>query len=109
MRTINGQKKLTREFDLYIKQNYLPEGFKLKDFIGAGAVRATIGTPMGGAKWALSFLLDKLEMTFSEKLIQLIEKKGRKPAEVYTKFTNPHLKWGLVNLVWMIVSNFQFA
>ena len=77
--------KLTRELDLYIKQNYRPEGFKLKDFIGVGTVGATIGTPMGGAKWALSFLLDKLEMTFSEKLIQLIERKGRKPAEVYTK------------------------
>ena len=31
---------------------------------------------MGDAKWALSFLLDKLEMTFSEELIQLIEKKA---------------------------------
>ena len=79
------RRKLTRELDLYIKQNYRPEGFKLKDFIGVGKVGATIDAPMGGAKWALSFLLDKLEMTFSEKLIQLIEKKGRKPAEVYTK------------------------
>ena len=79
------EKKLTRELDLYIKQNYRPEGFKFKDFIGVGTVGATIDAPMGGAKWALSSLLDKLEMTFSEKLIQLIEKKGRKPAEVYTK------------------------
>ncbi len=79
------RKKLTRELDWYIKQNYRPEGFQLKDFIGAGTVGATIGASMGGAKWALSFLLDKLEMTFSEKLMQLIEKKGRRPSEVYTK------------------------
>ncbi|HCB94082.1 MAG TPA: Appr-1-p processing protein [Selenomonas sp.] len=79
------RKKLTRELDLYIKQNYRPEGFKLKDFIGVRSVGSTIGTPIGGAKWALSFLLDKLEMTFSEKLMKLIEKKGRKPGEVYTK------------------------
>ena len=82
------RKKLTREVDLYIKQNYRPEGFKLKDFfdaIGDGRTFATGIPSTGGAKWALSFLLDKLEMTFSEKLIQLIEKKGRKPAEVYTK------------------------
>ena len=53
------RKKLTRELDLYIKQNYRPEGFKLKDFIEVGTVGATIGTPVGGAKCALSFLLDK--------------------------------------------------
>ena len=81
------REKLTQELDLYIKQNYRPKGFKLKDFfdaVGAGRRYAT-GTPTIGAEWALSFLLDKLEMTFSEKLLQLIEKKGRRPAEVYTK------------------------
>lgn len=36
------RKKLTRELDLYIKQNYRPEGFKLKDFIGVGTVGAMI-------------------------------------------------------------------
>ena len=76
---------LTRELDLYIKQNYRPEGFKLKDFIGGmGPTYATGGSP-GGAKWALDFLLKKMELSFSEKLIKLIEKKGRKPSEVYTK------------------------
>ena len=76
---------LTRELDLYIKQNYRPKGFNLKDFIGSmGPTYATGGQP-GGAKWALDFLLKKLELSFSEKLIKLIEKKGRKPAEVYTK------------------------
>ncbi|MBO6179957.1 MAG: XRE family transcriptional regulator [Selenomonadaceae bacterium] len=82
------RKKITRELDLYIKQNYRSEGFKLKDFfdaIGDGRTFAT-GTPStGGAKWALSFLLDKMELTFAEKLLELIEEKGRKPAEVYTK------------------------
>ncbi len=60
------RKKLTQELDLYIKQNYRSEGFKLKDFfdaIGDGRTFAT-GTPSaGGAKWALSFLLDKMELT----------------------------------------------
>ena len=60
------RKKLTRELGLYIKQNYRSEGFKLKDFfdaIGDGRTFAT-GTPSaGGAKWVLSFLLDKMELT----------------------------------------------
>ena len=78
---------LTRELDLYIKQNYRPEGFKLKDFfdaIGDGSRYAT-GAPTIGAKWTLDFLLKKLELTFTEQLLELIEKKGRKPAEVYAK------------------------
>lgn len=40
---------------------------------------------IGGAEWALSFLLKKLEPTFSESLMELIEKKGCTPAEIYTK------------------------
>lgn len=40
---------------------------------------------IGGAEWALAFLLKKLEPTFSESLMELIEKKGRTPAEIYTK------------------------
>lgn len=82
------RKKITRELDLYIKQNYRSEGFKFKDFfdaVGDGRTFATGMPNISGTKWALSFLLDKLEMTFSEKLIQLIEKKGRKPSEVYAK------------------------
>lgn len=33
----------------------------------------------------MAFLLKKLEPTFSESLMELIEKKGRMPAEIYTK------------------------
>lgn len=40
---------------------------------------------IGGAGWALAFLLKKLEPIFSESLMELIEKKGRTPAEIYTK------------------------
>ena len=79
---------LSQEIDAYIRWHYRPEGIKIKDFIG-GLGGHTFGVGMdvhtGTAKWALSFLLDKLELTFSEKLMKLIEKKGRKPADVYTK------------------------
>ena len=79
---------LSQEIDAYIRRHYRPEGIKIKDFIG-GLGGRTFGVGMdahtGTAKWALSFLLDKLELTFSEKLMKLIEKKGRKPADVYTK------------------------
>ena len=81
-----GNDRLTQEIDWYIKQNLRPEGFKLKDFfdvLGDGC-HATGPSP-GGAKWALEFLLSKMELSFSEKLIKLIEKKGRKPSEVYNK------------------------
>ena len=79
---------LSQEIDAYIRRHYRPEGIKIKDFIeGLGGRTFGIGMDAhtGAAKWALSFLLDKLELTFSEKLMKLIEKKGRKPAEIYTK------------------------
>ena len=70
---------LSQEIDAYIRRHYRPEGIKIKDFIG-GLGGRTFGVGMdahtGTAKWALSFLLDKLELTFSEKLMELIEKKG---------------------------------
>lgn len=78
---------LTKELDIYIKQNYRTEGFELKDFfdaIGDGRTFAS-GAHIGGSKGALDFLLKKLELSFSEKLMNLIESKGRKPADVYTK------------------------
>jgi hypothetical protein len=58
------------------------DSFKLKDFfdvIGDGLRSA--GPGERNATWALDFLLKKMELTFSEKLLQLIEKKGRKPSE----------------------------
>ena len=77
---------LTREIDLYIERYMHGDSFKLKDFfdvIGDGLSSA--GPGERNATWALDFLLKKMELTFSEKLLQLIEKKGRKPSEVYTR------------------------
>ena len=76
---------LTMELDLYIKQNYRSAGFCLKDFIGGMRPTYATGGHHGGAKWALDFLLKKLELSFSEKLMNLIESNGIKPADVYTK------------------------
>lgn len=82
------RKRLTRELDFYIEQNYHSEGFKLKDFFDAiSEGRAFVaGKPnIDGAKWALDFLLKNMELTFTEKLFKLIEEKKKKPAEVYTE------------------------
>ena len=75
---------LTQEVDAYIKQCFRPEGVP-RGFLGKLPMGATANHRAGGATWGLSFLLKKLEMTFSEKLLQLIDDKGRKPAEVYAK------------------------
>ncbi len=77
---------LTRELDLYIKKNYRPEGVDLEDIIGCGldGLRGFAGPPRN-MSWALDFFLKKMELSFSEKLMQLIEHKGRKPSEVYSK------------------------
>lgn len=77
--------ELTRELNLFIKQNYRSEGFSLGKLVGGIDRPSAIGGQSSGAKWALDFLLEKMELSFSEKLIQLIEKRGRKPADVYTK------------------------
>ena len=82
---IIDKQSLTKELDNYIKQNFYPEGLKPKYFFGCPGGMYSVGKSPGGAKWALDFLLKKLELSFSEKLLKLIEKKGRKPAEVYTK------------------------
>ena len=77
---------LTREIDIYIDLHMHRDSLKLKDFfdvIGEGLSSA--GPGERSATWALDFLLKKMELTFSEKLLQLIERKGRKPSEVYTK------------------------
>lgn len=77
---------LTREIDIYIDLHMYRDSLKLKDFfdvIGDGLRSA--GPGERSATWALDFLLKKMELTFSEKLLQLIERKGRKPSEVYTK------------------------
>ncbi len=76
---------LTMELDLYIKQHYRSAGFCLRDLIGGMRPTYATGGHHGGAKWALDFLLKKLELSFSEKLMNLIESNGIKPADVYTK------------------------
>ena len=75
---------LSRELDIYIRKHLRPEGIKLRDFFGIDVQHAA-GPSAGGAKWALEFLLKSLEVTFSEKLLELIEAKGRKASEIYTK------------------------
>ena len=75
---------LSRELDIYIRKHLRSEGIKLRDFFGIDVQHAA-GPSTGGAKWALDFLLKSLEVTFSEKLLELIEAKGRKASEIYAK------------------------
>ena len=75
---------LTRELNAYIRKNLRPEGVKLQDILDINIRHAT-APGLGGAKWALDFLLKNLELTFSEKLLELIEAKGRKASEIYVK------------------------
>ena len=75
---------LTRELAAYIRKNLRPEGLKLQDILDINIRHAT-APGLGGAKWALDFLLKNLELTFSEKLLELIEAKGRKASEIYAK------------------------
>ena len=75
---------LTRELNAYIRKNLRPEGVKLQDILDINIRHAT-APGLGGAKWALDFLLKSLELTFSEKLLELIEAKGRKASEIYAK------------------------
>ena len=75
---------LTRELNAYIRKNLRPEWVKLQDILDINIRHAT-APGLGGAKWALDFLLKNLELTFSEKLLELIEAKGRKASEIYVK------------------------
>lgn len=75
---------LTRELNAYIRKNLRPEGVKLQDILDINIRHAT-APGLGGAKWALDFLLKSLELTFSEKLLELIEAKGRKASEIYAR------------------------
>ena len=76
---------LTREIDIYIDLHMHRDSFKIKDFFDVLGARHATGPSTGGAKWALDFLLSKMELSFSEKLMKIIEKKRCKPAEVYNK------------------------
>lgn len=74
--------RLTLEIDDYIRQYLCSDGLRYSSF---ATDRLATEPSISGAGWALDFLLKKLEPTFSESLMELIEKKGRTPAEIYTK------------------------
>ena len=67
---------LTQEIDAYIRHHFRPDGVP-RGFLGKLPIGETTDHRADGATWALSFLLKKLEMTFSEKLLQLIDDNGR--------------------------------
>lgn len=76
---------MLRELDRYIRQHYRPDDRETRDFAGGmGPLCATGWSAVGGMR-ALDFFLKKLELSFSEKLIKLMEQKGRRPAEVYIR------------------------
>lgn len=77
--------RLTLEIDAYIRQYLCSEGLRHISFATDRLDTDATEPSIGGAGWALAFLLKKLEPTFSESLMELIEKKGRTPAEIYTK------------------------
>ena len=81
------------EIDEYIRLHYKPEKKLGKSFLG---ILKGTGACLGGAIYTgaqrplgLEDLLDsvrnKIELTFSEKLMELIKEKGRKPADIYKK------------------------
>lgn len=76
---------ILKELEAYILANLIPKGLRQKRFTGALDSYAGAKKHNGIAKAALEFIKNKLELTFSEKLMQLIEKKGRKPVEIYTR------------------------
>lgn len=77
---------ITSKIDEYINKHLQLSSIKIKDFFESmGARHSSGGSHISGAKWALDFLMKKLELSFSEKLLRLIAEKGRKPADIYTK------------------------
>ncbi len=83
---MSKQDDLTRELDAYIRRHLHQDNLSLdsifKIFGGVGMA----GIPNAGeVKWTLDFLLKKMELSFGEKLMELIEEKGRTPADVYNK------------------------
>ena len=91
-------KTLSKEIiDKYIRLHYKPDDGENSDksFVEKikgprkylPGMRTFYGSP--AADDTLQYLLDKIrnkiELSFSEKLIELIEKKGKKPSEIYKK------------------------
>jgi len=92
---MSGKEKMLSkaEIDEYIRLHYKPEKKLGKSFLG---ILKGTGACLGGAIYTgaqrplgLEDLLDsvrnKTELTFSEKLMELIKEKGRKPADIYKK------------------------
>ena len=92
---MSGKEKMLSkaEIDEYIRLHYKPEKKLGKSFLGIlkGTEACLGGTIYTGAQRPLGLedLLDsvrnKTELTFSEKLMELIKEKGRKPADIYKK------------------------
>ena len=92
---MSGKEKMLSkaEIDEYICLHYKPEKKLGKSFLGIlkGTGACLGGTIYTGAQRPLGLedLLDsvrnKIELTFSEKLMELIKEKGRKPADIYKK------------------------
>ena len=92
---MSGKEKMLSkaEIDEYIRLHYKPEKKLGKSFLGIlkGTGACLGGTIYTGAQRPLGLedLLDsvrnKIELTFSEKLMELIKEKGRKPADIYKK------------------------
>lgn len=89
------EKILTKkEIDEYIQRHYKPDGFDFSKLLSGKKGLENI-TVVGAASTvsAPSLILDSLlagirnaiELTFSEKLMQLIKEKGRKPSDIYKK------------------------
>ena len=92
---MSGKEKMLSkaEIDEYIRLHYKPEKKLGKSFLGilkgtgaclGGAIYTGAQRPLG-LEDLLDSIRNKIELTFSEKLMELIKEKGRKPADIYKK------------------------
>ena len=90
----NGKTLSKKEIDEFIRLNYKTDDDRSPSFLGAiggplvflpGKRYATTPAEGGGLQYLLDKIRSKVELTFSEKLMELIKEKGKKPAEIYKK------------------------
>lgn len=83
----------TEEIDEYVRLHYKPEREAGKGFLGilkgtgaclGGAIYTGAQRPLG-LEDLLDSIRNKIELTFSEKLMELIKERGRKPSEIYKR------------------------
>jgi hypothetical protein len=83
-----------KEIDEFIRRHYKPDDDNSPSFLAAiggplvlptGKRYATTPAEGGGLQYLLDKIRSKIELTFSEKLMELIKEKGKKPAEIYKK------------------------